>query len=280
MAFSSANALNEYLSGSRQRIPFIKTATRTTVVNNPFSMFDIAGDPGAGTLAGTSTANGVVPTDATTGCPIINPFGSGNTGYLTRVECSSSAVSRIALYDMVFKAGAYAYNSGTTNLSSQPAISSRCPDYPGSGTVFGNGMEIWIEVSTAFTSATSWSVQVTYTNSDGTTGRTSIGLAAQAAAGLTIGKMFVISLAAGDSGVQKIESVIVTTGAAASGAFNVLIMRKLWEGRITQSNGMVVDNILQTGAPIVFADSAIVCVVTPDGTSSGTPNMNLEITNA
>lgn len=275
-------SLDTYLAGSKQRIPFVKTASRTSVANIPFSVFDLAGNPAAGTLAGSSTANGVVPTDATAGTPIINAFGGSNTGYLTKVEYYNSVLSYLYIYDLLFKAGAYAFTGGTTTLSSQPAISSRCPDYPGSGSVFGNGNEIWIEVSTAFATGTAWQVQVTYTNSAGTTGRTSIISAAQAAAALTQGKMFQLALQAGDSGVQKIESVIVTNGGTAmtAGNFNVLILRKLWSNRITVANSGGIDDILKTGAPIVYADSALMAIVQADSTSTGLPNLNLEITNA
>ena len=281
MAFSSTNALNEYLAGAKQRIPFVKTATRTSVALIPFSIFDLAGQPGAGTLAGTSTANGVVPTDVTSGFPTINPFGVGNTGYLTKVEYNSSVLARLTLHDMLFKAGAYGFAAGTTTLSSQPSFSSRCPDYTG-GVAWGVGNEIWIEVSTAFTTGTAWQVQITYTNQAGTTGRTSIISAAQAAAALTQGKMFQIALASGDSGVQKIESVIVTNGGTAmtAGAFNVLVLRRLWDNRVAIANGGTIDDILKTGAPIVYADSALCVVVSADSTSTGLPNMNIEITNA
>lgn len=274
------STLDGYIGAAKQRIPLVKTASRTSVALIPFSVFDLAGNPGAGTLAGTSTANGSEPTDATTGCPVINAFGGSATGYLTKVEYYNSVISTIYLYDMLMKAGAYAYNSGTTNLSSQPDISNRCPDYNvGTPTVFGNGNEIWIEIVTAMTSATAWQVQVTYTNSAGTAGRTSIVSAAQAAAALTVGKMFQIALQAGDSGVQKIESVIVTTGGATAGTFNVLIMRRLWFGRIPIANSGAIDDILKTGAPVVYADSALVQIVQADSTSTGLPNLTLEISN-
>lgn len=277
MAISTVDG---YIAASKQRIPFVKTASRTSVALIPFSVFDLAGNPGAGTLAGSSTANGVVPTAATNGTPNINPFGGSAIGYLTKVEYYSSVLSYLYLFDLLFKAGNYTYNSGTTSLSSQPAISGRCPDYPGSGSVFGNGNEIWIEVVAAMTSATAWQVQVTYTNSAGTTGRTSIISSAQAAAALTVGKMFQLALQAGDSGVQKIESVIVTTGGATAGSFNVLIMRKLWSNRIAIANSGSIDDIFKTGAPIVYKDSALVLVVQADGTSTGLPNLNIEVSNA
>jgi hypothetical protein len=272
--------LDQYIAASKQRVVINKLATRTSVAVVDFSLFDLAGNPGAGVLAGTSTASGVVPTDATAGCPIIN-FSTG-VGYLSKVEFASTAVGRLKLFDMLFKAGAYAFTAGTTTLSAQPVISQRCPDYPGSGVVFGNGNEIWIEVSTAFVTGTAWQVQVTYTNQAGTAGRTSIISAAQAAAGLTLGKMFMLALQAGDSGVQKIESVIVTNGGTAmtAGNFNVLIMRPLWtNGRVQVVGGGDIHDMLRTGMPIVYTDSALVLVAAPDSTSTGFPEIVLEIAN-
>lgn len=74
------------IASAKQLAIWKKTAARTTVATGWFTMLDIAGVPGAGTLAGTSTAAGVVPTDATAGFPTVDAFGGGATGYLARVE--------------------------------------------------------------------------------------------------------------------------------------------------------------------------------------------------
>ena len=271
--------LDQYIGALKQRIRILRTASRTTVATIPFSVFELAGSPSGGVLPGTSTSAGVVPTDATAGCPSID-FSSG-VGYLSKVEFGNSVAAKHHLFDMLYKAGAYAYNSGTTTLSLQPAISSRCPDYPGSGTTFGSQMEIWIEIVTAMTSATAWQVQVTYTNHLGQAGHTSIISPAQAAAALTIGKMFMLTLQSGDVGVQKIESVIVTTGGAAAGTFNVLILRPLWtNGRTKIANDGDVHDLLRTGMPIVYNTSALILVVEADSTSSGIPELAIEIASA
>ncbi len=68
--------LDRLIAAASQRVGMIKTASRTSVAAIPFSVFDLAGNPGAGTLAGSSTTAGVVPTDATTGCTTINAFGA------------------------------------------------------------------------------------------------------------------------------------------------------------------------------------------------------------
>jgi phage tail sheath gpL-like len=178
--------------------------------------------------------------------------------------------------------GTMAYNSGTTTptADTQPTISQRCPDYPGSGNVFGARNEIWIEIVTAMTSATAWQVQVTYKNQAGTAGRTSIISPAQAAAALTVGKMFMLGLQSGDTGVQRIESVIVTTGAAAAGTFNVLITRPIWtSGRCMTANDGDIHDMLKTGLPVIYSDSALIIQVQADGTASGVPEVAFEICN-
>jgi hypothetical protein len=267
--------LDQYIAAVKQRIEHVKTVSRTTVAAVPFSVFDIAGQPGAGTLPGTSTAAGVVPTSSTSGCPAIN-FSSG-TGYLSKVEFNNSVTCRLALFDMLFKAGAYSYAAGTTSLSGQPSFMGRVPDG------VGNGNEIWIEVSTAFVTGTAWQVQITYTNQAGISGQTSIISPAQAAAGLSLGKLFQIALASGDSGVQAINSVIVTNGGTAmtAGAFNVLVLRPLWtSGRVPIANGGDVHDMLRTGLPIVYNTSAFYIQVCADSTGTGTPELNYEIASA
>jgi len=272
MAISTAD---QYIAAAKQRIPWVKTASRTTVALNAFSMFDLAGSPGAGVLAGTSTANGVVPTAATAGAPLINAFGGGAVGYLSGVEISSTVVSRVNIYDLVFKAGAYAFTAGTTALSAQPSFASRMP-----GANYG-GTEIWVQVSTAFVTGTSWQVQVTYTNQAGVAGRTTVVSAAAAAAALSLGKEFLLALQAGDSGVQKIESVIVTNGGTAmtAGAFNVLVRRRLLSTRIATANGTTKLDLFGTGMPVVHSDSCIDVQIIADSTSTGLPDINLEIAN-
>lgn len=269
--------LNDWIGSTKQRLFLHKVATRTVVANVWFSMFDIAGNPGAGTIAGTSTAAGVVPTDATEGCPLIN-FSSGN-GYISSVSFGCSVATRLMLADMLFKAGEFSYAAGTTSLSTQPSYSSRVPG----GTDY-SGTQIWLEVSTAFTTGNNWKVEVTYTDQDNNAGATTGAQpsTALAAAGLTKGKMLQLPLASGDTGVRKIESVIVTNGATAmtAGGFNILVLRPLWYGRVPIANGGDIHGIDRTGLPEVFPDSALVAMVAADSTSSGLPELAVTIASA
>lgn len=261
--------LDGYVGSSKQRVTWMKTGTRTLVAAMPYTIFDIAGSPGAGTLAIGNTANGLVPTDATTGYPVIGTF-SGNQGYISKVEFGSSVPCCFDLYDRLFAAGAYAYNSGTTSLSAQPSYSGRIPtNY--------NGLQVWMEVVTAMTSATAWTVHITYTDQDGGTGAVGPDLPTMAAAALPIGRMYQLPLAAGDSGIQKIESVVVTTGSATAGSFNVMVLRPLWFGRVICANGGDVHDLLRTGFPRIYEDSALYMILYADSTAVGLPDCSIQI---
>ncbi len=248
-----------------QRIEIFKTAVRTSVAAIPFSVFDLAGTPGPGTLAGSSTAAGVVPTDATTGCPTINAFGGGATGYVTRLEASNTVACRIALYDCLFKAGAYAFNANTT-LASQPSYSGRDP----SG-VYQN-TELWLEAVTAFTG--NQSIRVQYLDQGGAAGDT--GTIATGIAPI-VGRMLRLPLAAGDTGISRVD--VVTSTVATVGTFNVLVMRKLGEARIRVVNDQIVQGFDLTGIPKIYADSALMMIVRADSTSTGLPELVVDVAN-
>lgn len=253
-----------YLASPKQVRRWFKTGARTTVAAQPFTLFDIAGSPGPGTLAIGNTANGVVPTDAVAGHPPINAFSA--TGYLGRVAWGSSVAGWLTVYDRVFAAGAYAFNADVT-LASQPSYSGRVPggDY--------SNLEIWVEAVTAFTGTPSF--QINYLDQGGAAGDTGV---VSAGAALTVGRMLRMPLAAGDSGVQRIDRV--RGSVATVGTFNVMVLRELWSGRVGINNGGGKDNLLDTGGPQLYGDSALYVVVETDATASGLPDITLELFDA
>lgn len=258
--------LDGLIGAAKQRCVISKTASRTSVAAIPFSVFDLAGNPGAGTLAGTSTTTGVVPTDATAGFPIVDAFGGSATGYISRVSFNSNVACVIRLYDMLWKGGAYAYNVSTSG-NSPTSYSSRVPG--------GNnykGLELWLEQVTAATGIQS--VAVNYNDQDGNASTTPT--QSQGTAGI-VGRMTQIPLAAGDSGIQGVTGVTGTV--ASAGTFNLLVLRPLAEARIAIANDMKVLDFLGTGMPQVFADSALFITVTADSTATQLPFVSVDIAN-
>lgn len=268
MAISTSDGLVAALA-TAQDLQIFKSASRTTIANDWFSLFELAGNPGAGVLAGTSTTAGVVPTDATAGVDIINAFGGSNIGYVSRANFSNTVACRMRVYDMLFKAGAYSFNAAAGAMSSQPSYSSRVPG----GTDYTD-TQIWIECVTAFTGSPT--ITVTYTNQSGTTGRSTGAFATGSA--LTLGRCIQLPLQAGDTGVEKIESVTCTV--ATVGTFNVLVLRPVTPAaRIRIANDAQLMNASDLALPQVFTDSALILLVNADSTSSGIPEVALDIIN-
>jgi hypothetical protein len=263
-------SIDGYIGSSKQAIEWFRSASRVTIAAQWFSLFDLAGQPGGGTLAGTSTTAGVVLDDTVTGYPAINAFGGGgsNLGYLTRFNFGNSVACRIGVWDILFKAGAYAGTGVAQNLTSQPSYAGRIPNSDYTGT------ELWITCVVAL--AATLTVTVTYTNQAGTAGQSTGPVSVGGA--LTIGRAIQLPLAAGDTGIQKVESVTAT--GAGSGTFNVSVLRPLAAGRVTVSGGGDAFDLLRTGMPQVFATTAFHVMVASDTTSSGVPEITLEVANA
>lgn len=252
--------LDLLIASIARRVVFQKTASRTSVANIPFSIFDQAGNPGAGAMNVGNTANGIVPTDAISGYPeIVAPSA---TLYLNRIQARSTVACWLDLYDCLFSAGAYLYNADTT-LASQPSYSARLPnagDYC--------GLELWIEAATAFTG--NQTVQINYLNQDGDardTGAIATGVAP------ILGRMLMLPLAAGDSGLQQITRV--RSSVSTAGTFNVHVMRHLWCCRINAANQGVSENLLGTGLEKIFGETALRVIVTADSTATGNPSIRM-----
>ncbi|MGL5935247.1 MAG: hypothetical protein ACRCZI_06450, partial [Cetobacterium sp.] len=170
--------------------------------------------------------------------------------------------------DRLFACGAYAFNANTA-LASQPSFSSRVPG----GTDF-TSLQIWVEQVTAATG--NQAVNVTYTNQAGTGSRTTGAVGVGAAP--IVGRCWQLPLQSGDSGVQRIDNV--TGSVATVGTFNVMVLRPLWEGRVMIATAGDLHDLLSTGLPQVFADSAMYGLVCADSTSTGIPDVTFEIANA
>jgi len=262
MSIKKIDGESGFLSAVKQRVLWSKTGTRTLVALTPYSVFDLAGDPGAGALAIGDTAAGLVPTDATAGYPTINTF-SGRDGYLGRVYYGSSVACRFDLYDRLFAAGAYAFNADTT-LAAQPSYAARVPngDY--------GGLQLWVEQVTVGTGVQH--VQVNYLNQDGVAGDTGdVTLITTT----PVGRCARITLASGDTGIRQITRVRGNT--ATVGTFNVMVLRPIWTGKAFAINAGDVHGPLDTGFPQIYDTSALYVLLSADSTAVGLPVIESQI---
>lgn len=262
---------SDLIASAKREIAYLKTGARTTIAGAWFSLFDLAGQPGAGSLNVGNTANGLVPTDATLGFPAINDWNvaGGEQGYISLVEFASTVAGRLALVDRLFHVGSISATAlATTTLTSQPSFAGRL-----TASDSYRGLRMYLEVQAAI-SATATTVAVTYTNDANVAGRTTGALSIN---GLTLGRLLPLPLQAGDSGVRLIESVTVGGTVASAGAFNVVLVRPLWTGRVPSANGGDVHGWDRTGLVEVFPASALQLLVAADSTGSGVPELQIQV---
>lgn len=261
-----------YIAAAKQIIPVTK-ASLTTVAFNRSTNAAQAGNPGSASIVGAATPSGGVPVDGQVGSPTINAFGGGATGYLTRVQWAMSVAGRIELWDKLYAVNVTTAQLGslqTLTLSGQASFLARTPDGAGYGT------RCFVEITTTM-AATATTINVTYTAAGGATGKTAVATASLS--GFIAGRWVELFPAAGDAGFAKIESVIIGGATNASGVLNVIIARPLWTNGTRIVNGNGVDGIDRTGMPIIYPTSALVVTTVADSTASGTPDLNLEISN-
>lgn len=259
---------DQWFAAARRRTGVRKTTARTTVAAQMFSMLDIAGNPGAGSLNVGNTANGLVPTDATPGFPNIVNFAGGALGYLGQAEFRNSVASGLILYDRLFHVGSIALNSlATTTLSAQPSFTSRLPD----GTDYSD-IDLLLEIN-ATVSATATTVSVNF-NDDTNAAQASPAINVN---GFTTGRVEIVPLTAGIKFPKQVNSVTVGGTVATTGSVNVILARRLGEFDVRVANGLDPRAWDGLGAPILFQDSALWPVIIPDSTSSGFPRLSTTI---
>jgi hypothetical protein len=267
-----------YIASAKQIIPFVKTAAVTTVNTTRYTIRGAAGNPGAGTLASMgATIPGQVPTDATSGCPTINAFGGGATGYLSRVLWNNSVVGRIELWDVVYAVNIPSSAAGfqatqTLTVTDPASYLGRCPDG------LGNGLRIFVEITTTM-SASATTIVCTYSNSAASPATGKSTASSGSMSGFVAGRWVELALAAGDSGVSKLESIVIGGATNAAGVANVIVARPLWSSATRVANSGSYDGIDMTGMPVVYDTSALVVTTIADSTSSGLPDLLIEIAN-
>lgn len=272
--------LDGYLGGYKQAIPYIKTGTLTVVAGIPFCPLNVAGIPAAkGDLNPGNTAAGVVPTDATAGFPAIqNRADSGHKLYLSRISGFSANPGSFALFDVVFWAGMTTIpTSGTTTvtLTGQPSFASRVPFKSDGTTPDYSGVQPYVLMSVAGSNH-AHSVSITYEDQDGNSAvANGVNVSTQ---NMIVGRLLPIPLAAGDCGVSKLATYLVNGVTSATGSVSILLMRKLWQGRLGYANDFGPD---QVGLVEVFEDSALLLVPIMDSTAliptGGSVSLMLEL---
>lgn len=208
-------------------VVFMKTGSAADEAGYWYCTSKDAGFPGAWS-PGTPGINGRVTdgmTSTDSGCiPIKNPAVGAN--YLTELTMGASVNHSHLFFDVLW------VNSGivVTTTTAQAIVTPTLPARDVNGTSNGEGCMIGMLTTTANTNAAVISNStISYTNSDGTAGRTatlSSIIGSQIPATPVIGTLIWFNLQAGDKGVRSIQSITLGTSLGA-GAVSLFIARDL-----------------------------------------------------
>jgi hypothetical protein len=219
-------------------VPFMKSGTAADTVGYWYCTSKDAGFPGAWN-PGTPGVNGRV-TDGTNsadfGCiPIANA--ATGTNFLTELQMQANVNHSHLFFDVLW------VNSGivVTTTTAQAITTPTLPARDVNGATNGEGCMIAMLTTTANTNAAAIANStISYTNSQGTAGRTAT-LTAIAGSQITIspviGTITWFNLAAGDTGVKSIESIALGTSLVA-GAVSFMICRDIANIGTTIANVM------------------------------------------
>jgi hypothetical protein len=206
------NTLDGIVAAPRQTKSFFKFGQTAKAGGTFQSTWKAAGLPSTGV---TPTTTPEVCDNTTVGALFYTPSTSGLTTYLTKLSMTAQTAGCPILYDRLVHSGGLNGTLTTDQAVNTPALT-RYTD--------GVGVEIFLEVYTA-TGATASNVTVTYTNSDGVSGRVSASTAMQVTP--VIGQMIAIPLAAGDKGVKSVQSVKLSASTGTAGNFGVTLVKRI-----------------------------------------------------
>jgi hypothetical protein len=206
------------LDGTDYAITNTGASTFTVPVN--VTVAGTAGRCCGQTSNGGAGLNGYALTSFSGQIPFSNPV-SGNT-YLSRfLGFSSAQAGTLLLCDRLWHNGGYMPTKTTIQTAATPV---QIPARDASGTNAGVGVYAALEVYSALGAGTP-TPTLTYTDSGGTAGATATTLTALTASSIA-GTFHPFALAAGDVGIQKVQSV--TLGATVtSGQFGIVLYRVL-----------------------------------------------------
>lgn len=209
MAITSVDTL---LAGFKPPEHFFKVTTSGTAVARPYVPHYLAGIPCNTTTAimNAYTAAGSALTSFSSCIPV--PAASGNTHLARFAGCSAATSGTLMLCDRLWHNGSLSNTVTTSQTINSVAWPARDMD----GATAGRGVYIGLEVSATMGAGAVTSTTITYTASDGTTGRT--GTLQNYAASAAVGSFFWFSLQAGDLGVRSVQSLIFNGAAPGAGS--------------------------------------------------------------
>lgn len=251
--------LDGALAGMRPPEFFAKGATGTMAAGRPMSLFYLAGAPGAAAAPSPGIA-GAALTSYAGQIPV--PTASGNTHLARFSGVHSGQAGVLLLCDRLW------HNSGisVTTATAQTVNSVTWPARDMNGATDGVGVHVALEIVTS-TGAGAATPSISYTNSAGTSGRTSTTVDPYAASSANT-FFYRLGLQAGDVGVRSIQSVTLGTSMT-SGSISLVAYRVLATLELSAAGIPNAIDALSSGMPRLYDNSVPFLVYIPQTTSTG-----------
>jgi hypothetical protein len=185
------------------------------------------------------------------------PPGAGEALYLLALNLWVTTASGAILADRLV------HTSGLsgTSVVAQAVDSVALPDRAGAG----EGVELWIEVYTQL-GATARQVTASYTNQAGVAGRTATSSTIAIPATARPSVMSRLTLQAGDTGVQSVQTVTLSGSTGTAGDFGVTLLKRICVCPGTAANLMSGLGPTQTGLVEVDGDACPFAMISATGT--------------
>lgn len=245
--------------GAQRDINGINVASIATLAGRWYDLWTVTPPVGVAPTAP------VVPTRATAGALGQENPGGGQAKAIVAVRFSALNPGQYMLIDRLSHSGGLSgtvAGASTTNLPT--AALTRYTN--GAGVMLG--LTIYSAVG-----ATGTTVTATYTNQDGAGSRVTPLVAMGGTAFREAGRMILLPLQAGDSGVRSVESVALTATTATAGAFGVTLFKPVYVICVPDGSGVLPAGGYLTGStfggiPDVVDDSCLSLLYCGQGTNA------------
>lgn len=253
--------LDGALAGMQAARYFAKNVTGTMVAGRPWSLWALAGNPGAGSFNSTLAGVALDSTSAQVSgqIPFTNPV-SGNS-YLARFQAGATIAGTLLLCDRLWHNGGFTITSNT----SQTVNSAGFPARDLNGSTNGDGVLLGLEISAA-AGAAAPTITVGYTNQAGTGSRSAVNIFPTANSPAA-GSFFPIGLQAGDTGVRSVQTLQLSASWV-SGTMNLVAYRVLAALELTGANVPNAIDALTSGFPRLYYGVVPFLVFIPSTTTT------------
>ena len=246
-------------SGNPQNIFFYKSArvggavATAPVIGRWTSLWEYEGVPAHGAAP---TATGAALDNTTDGGLKQTDPSGGRELWCAGATCAGANPGTLLFYDRLAHDGTF---SGTTTGAQTVSFT------PPSRYSTGAGNCIYLEINTIIGS-TATTVQASYTNQAGTSGRTTQAVAIGGTGLREANRLIMLPLQAGDTGVQNIASVTLAATTGTAGAFSVILAHPLLNCPTGLAAGSVRDLVSQMPSLIEIEIDACIAMAFFAGT--------------